>query len=127
MIQKVRTVSQWCAVYRSVMSVIFRRPIYFKLLPFGTNPCQGSSCWRCCWTLGVNTMGNYGATVLLDRNFTANLLDVSLNISKTTRTLRATNITLKTTTKMLPKIKKERGNNFNSQIVIRSARFDPYA
>ena len=49
-------------------------------------------------------------TVLLDRNFTANLLDVSLNISKTTRTLRATNITLKTTTKMLPKIKKEISN-----------------
>ena len=49
-------------------------------------------------------------TVLLDRNFTADLLDVSLNISKTTRTLRATNITLKTTTKMLPKIKKEISN-----------------
>ena len=52
----------------------------------------------------------YITTVLLDRNFTANLLDVSLNISKTTRTLRATNITLKTTTKMLPKIKKEISN-----------------
>jgi hypothetical protein len=39
-------------------------------------------------------------------NITKNIVDVSLNIPKATRTMKTTNIELKTTIKMLPKMKK---------------------
>ena len=38
---------------------------------------------------------------------TVNIMDVSLNIAKATRPMKTTNIALKTTIKMLPKMKKK--------------------
>ena len=46
-------------------------------------------------------------TVVLIGNFMKNIMDVSLNIAKATRPMKTTNTALKTTIKMLPKMKKK--------------------
>ena len=55
------------------------------------------------WSL---TLTSKAFTVVLISLFTKNIMDVSLNIPKATRTMKTTNIALKTTIKMLPKMKK---------------------